>query len=104
MVPATGEDLVNDQVRINILRLSSKGTPEARDGTDVLEIGVKPELRTALPELVPPGVEHNVDITCVMYNRLVLSVFKQPELWPADRQIAVSPLSVSSRPSRPSCR
>lgn len=90
MLPVEGEDLVNEQVRINLIAADVQGVLDTHEPLDILELGVKAELRSALSELVPSvDVEHYVDIICVVYNGIVLSALEQPELWTDERQVAV---------------
>jgi AcrR family transcriptional regulator len=90
MVPVENEDLLNERVRINVVAAELQGSPDAHEMLDALEIGVKRELRTALRELVPKRlVEHYVDVICVVYNGLALSVVESPQTWTKNRQVKV---------------
>ncbi|MFT4081648.1 MAG: TetR/AcrR family transcriptional regulator [Nocardioides sp.] len=106
LLPLSGEELVNERARINLVAAGLQGQ-DIQELLDLWETGVKEVLRPTLGSLVEKNkVEQYADALRVAFNGLALSTVEHPNHWTVRRQRAtfrtiVEGLGLPIVPTRP---
>jgi AcrR family transcriptional regulator len=89
LVPLTEEGRMSERTRFHLLTDQFLGE-ENLSMFQAWDAKIRAQIRAHVEGLVPSqDVERAVELILVTTNGIVLSVVEQPDLWPAERQIAV---------------
>jgi AcrR family transcriptional regulator len=95
LLPLSEKALVEETSRINLLAEGILGA-DTRFMFEAWETQMRDLLRAHLDGLVPPDqLEGTIEMLRVVTNGLTLSAIEHPDLWPAERQLAVLRQAVS---------
>jgi AcrR family transcriptional regulator len=106
LLPVTPDGLVQERARINLVSSEILGEGH-RTALDEWDVRIRSVLRSHLDELVPHDqVDRSAELLRVTVSGVVLAVVEHPDLWPAERQLAIMEhlmhlLAIPVRATRP---